>query len=203
MKGNKGKVQILGNYVLKEEDVKKGGRYYNRGIKDINYFNFIKNNREYIIRIIVDDNKIYEGNNISEYIDINDENIHIVQIIFKNTHNIISYAGMFHKEYDNGLDNILSIKLINIDTTNSKYMEGMFSNCTSLSELNLGDKFNTQNVTNMGWMFYNCKSLSELNLGDKFNTQNVTDMECMFYNCKSLSILNSSDNKLLNQFKNK
>ena len=60
MKGNKGKVQILGNRVLKEEDVKKGGwayDYYNT--KDINYFNFIKNNREYIIRIIVDDNKIY------------------------------------------------------------------------------------------------------------------------------------------------
>ena len=55
----------------------------------------------------------------------------------------------------------------------------------------------------MGYMFRYCTSLSELNLGDKFNTQNVTNMGWMFYNCKSLSILNSSDNKLLNRFKNK
>ena len=55
----------------------------------------------------------------------------------------------------------------------------------------------------MGDMFYNCESLNKLNLGNKFNTQNVTYMRYMFYNCKSLSILNSSDNKLLNQFKKK
>ena len=34
-------------------------------------------------------------------------------------------------------------------------MEGMFSKCYSLKELNLSN-FNTDNVTNMRWMFYIC-----------------------------------------------
>ena len=73
-------------------------------------------------------------------------------------------------------------------------MSLMFRVCDSLTSLNLGDKFNTSNVTNMWWMFYGCSSLTSLNLGDKFNTSNVTDMSGMFNGCSSLTSLDLGDN---------
>ncbi len=41
-------------------------------------------------------------------------------------------------------------------------------------------------------MFSNCSSLKELNLSS-FNTNNVTDMACMFRRCSSLKKLNISN----------
>ena len=72
-------------------------------------------------------------------------------------------------------------------------MRQMFDGCSSLTSLNLGDKFNTSNVTDMWCMFNECGSLTSLNLGDKFNTSNVTDMNSMFYRCSSLTSLNLGD----------
>ena len=56
----------------------------------------------------------------------------------------------------------------------------MFSECSSLKELNLSN-FNTNNVTIMRSMFYGCSSLKELNLSN-FNN-NVTNMKYMFSGC--------------------
>ena len=75
----------------------------------------------------------------------------------------------------------------------------MFSNCSSLTSLNLSN-FNTNNVTNMSGMFYNCSSLTSLNLSN-FNTNNVTNMSYMFNgmnrkNCKLIC----NDEKILNEF---
>ena len=61
----------------------------------------------------------------------------------------------------------------------------MFSNCSSLTSLNLSN-FNTNNVTNMDSMFYYCSSLTSLNLSN-FNTNNVTDMAVMFYESEKLN----------------
>ena len=87
-----------------------------------------------------------------------------------------------------------SLKSLNLgdkfDTSNVTDMNSMFNGCDSLTSLNLGDKFNTSNVTNMWWMFYGCSSLKSLNLGDKFNTSNVTNMKFMFCDCYSLEELN-------------
>ena len=71
--------------------------------------------------------------------------------------------------------------------------ECWFSGCSSLTNLNLGDKFNTSNVTNMWRMFDGCSCLTSLNLGNKFNTSNVTDMSSMFEGCSSLTSLNLGD----------
>ncbi|MBQ8234466.1 MAG: BspA family leucine-rich repeat surface protein, partial [Bacilli bacterium] len=49
--------------------------------------------------------------------------------------------------------------------------------------LDLGEKFDTSNVTNMENMFWNTGGSSEvftLDLGEKFDTSNVTNMENMF-----------------------
>ena len=74
-------------------------------------------------------------------------------------------------------------------------MNGMFSGCYSLKELNLNN-FNTNNVTNMSCMFDGCSSLQELNLNN-FNTNNVTDMNEMFSEC-----LIELKLKIKSQFKN-
>jgi surface protein len=86
-----------------------------------------------------------------------------------------------------------TITHIGIDTRRVTYMNGMFQGCSSLTSINLGDKFDTSNVTNMSGMFYQCKALSTLDLGDKFDTSNVTDMSGMFYQCSALSTLDLGD----------
>ena len=68
-------------------------------------------------------------------------------------------------------------------------MCGMFSECSSLKELNLSN-FNTNNVNNMSGMFYKCSTLKELNLSN-FNTNNVINMSYMFSYCSSLKELNT------------
>ena len=67
------------------------------------------------------------------------------------------------------------------DTSNVTNMSHMFAIMTSVEEIKLGDKFDTSNVTSMGCMFEGCQSLRYLNLGEKFDTSNVTDMHQMFY----------------------
>ena len=74
-------------------------------------------------------------------------------------------------------------------------MNGMFSLCSSLKQLNLTN-FNTNNVTNMSDMFYGCSSLKELNLNN-INTNNVTHMEGMFHGCSEELI-----KKIRNQYNN-
>ena len=79
----------------------------------------------------------------------------------------------------------------NFNTANVTYMVAMFSDCSSLTSLNLSN-FNTANVTNMGGMFSGCSSLTSLNLSN-FNTSNVTSMGSMFFGCSSLTSLNLSN----------
>ena len=80
------------------------------------------------------------------------------------------------------------------DTSNVTIMESMFSGCSSLTSLDLGDKFDTSSVTTMYYMFHGCSSLISLDLGDNFDTGNVTNMSYMFLNCSSLTSLDLGDN---------
>ena len=82
-------------------------------------------------------------------------------------------------------------------------MFGVFSGCSSLTNLNLSN-FNTQNVTNMASMFNGCFSLTNLDLSN-FNTQNVINMEEMFGVCILLKKENiiTKDDKILNEFEDK
>ena len=63
--------------------------------------------------------------------------------------------------------------------TNMNYMF-CGGDVSSMSELNLGDKFDTSNVTDMSNMFIGLNDLCSLDLGDKFDTSNVTNMSGMF-----------------------
>ena len=74
-----------------------------------------------------------------------------------------------------------------LNTSEVKDMSGMFSDCATLTSLDL-KSFNTKNVTNMGRMFANCDTLTSLDLKN-FNTKKVTDMGGMFLNCAALTSL--------------
>lgn len=77
-----------------------------------------------------------------------------------------------------------------LNTSNVIYMESMFSDCSSLTSLNI-NSFNTENVTNMNNMFFGCSSLTSLDLSN-FKTDNVTDMGGLFMECTNLSNLDLS-----------
>ena len=86
---------------------------------------------------------------------------------------------------------LTNLNLSNFNTQNVTNMCGMFHNCDLLTILNLSN-FNTQSVTNMSGIFSGCKSLTNLSLSN-FNIENVTDMSHMFSDCKSLININLSN----------
>ena len=91
----------------------------------------------------------------------------------------------------NGCTNLTSIEGIeNLNTSNVKYMNEMFGQCSNLETLDLSH-FNTEKVGNMSNMFNGCTKLRDLNISS-FNTENVTNMYGMFYGCSSLETLDLS-----------
>ena len=91
----------------------------------------------------------------------------------------------------NGCSSLKSLDLGDkFNTGNVTSIYAMFNECSSLTSLDLGNKFDTSSVTDMGYMFRGCNGLTSLNLGDKFNTSNVTNMKFMFCDCYSLEELN-------------
>jgi len=83
----------------------------------------------------------------------------------------------------------------NFDTSNVTNMANMFSNCHSLTNLDLSC-FNTSKVTNMIRMFDGCKNLVYLDLS-YFHASSATNTTSMFKNCDMLKTLIGSDSKIL------
>ena len=105
---------------------------------------------------------------------------------FANCTSITSTASWF-----SGCENLEKIIGIeNLKTDNVTDMKWMFSDCRSLTSLDVS-RFNTANVTNMKYMFNGCSSLTSLDLRS-FNTANVTDMSFLFDGCSNLTSLNGS-----------
>lgn len=74
----------------------------------------------------------------------------------------------------NGALNLTAIEGVeNLNTSEVKFMENMFNNCSSLESVDVSH-FNTSKVTSMYSMFYKCISLKDLDLTN-FDTSNVTD----------------------------
>ena len=97
-----------------------------------------------------------------------------------------SCSGWFYK-----CQNLADIEGIsNLNTEKVTDMYFMFSDCSSLTSLDLSS-FNTENVTNMISMFNKCSSLASLDLSS-FNTKNVTDMYGMFNYCEKLKSIDLS-----------
>ena len=82
------------------------------------------------------------------------------------------------------LDNVSSLDLSGLDTSNMTNMSRMFYKSTSLKNIDVSG-FDTSKVVNMDYMFNGCNNLESLNLSN-FNTSNVTSMYGMFYGCSNL-----------------
>ena len=63
-------------------------------------------------------------------------------------------------------------------------MNGMFSNCTSLEEIDLSG-FNTSSATDIQRMFSGCRALKSVDLSS-FDTSKVTHMGYLFFGCSAL-----------------
>ena len=103
------------------------------------------------------------------------------------------YLGSDYRIYATNLMNMLSgmtnlenINLSGLYTNEVADTSNMFSRVgsrTNTFNLNLGNHFDTRNVTNMAYMFSGLGTNTtnfNLNLGDYFNTSNVTNMYDMF-----------------------
>lgn len=67
----------------------------------------------------------------------------------------------------------------------------LFEYYTNVETIRFNGNFHTQNVETMGFMFSDCESLTSVDVGD-FDTSNVTDMKAMFQGCESLTSVDVS-----------
>ena len=86
---------------------------------------------------------------------------------------------------------LTNIDLSGFDTSKVVTMSYMFDGCTNLENLDVTN-FNTSKVTSMYWMFSNLKKVTSLDLSN-FDTKMVTDMFGLFRYCSSLKELDVSN----------
>ncbi len=91
------------------------------------------------------------------------------------------------KSFFNGATNLKSITGT-INTDSAQDTGYMFNNCYALTEVDLSG-FDASNVTDMSYMFYKCSALTEVDLSGQ-NASKVTTMQYMFEGCSSLTSVN-------------
>ena len=129
-----------------------------------------------------------DGSVMLWYEDKNKNNLYEVYIGGKNGKVKLNNDGSYLFAY---LENIESLDLSGLDTSNATTMFDMFLGCSNLTNLDLSN-FDTSNVTDMQSMFSGCSNLTNLDLSN-FDTSNVTDMQSMFFSCNSLTSLDLSN----------
>lgn len=78
----------------------------------------------------------------------------------------------------------------NLYTEKTTYLDGLFSDCRSATEIDISN-FDTSSVNTLAYMFSDCGMLETIDLSN-FNTENVTDFSSMFRGCSSLVELDLS-----------
>ena len=129
-----------------------------------------------------------DGSVILWYTDKDNNNLYEVSIGSENgvVEANTNGSGMFAY-----LDNVSSLDLSGLDTSNMTSMSRMFYNSTSLTNIDVSG-FDTTKVVNMNEMFAGCNNLEKINLSN-FDTSKVTNMRSMFQGCKSLINLDLSN----------
>ncbi len=118
--------------------------------------------------------------------------------IFANTDSSYLFAYIGYGTKCTATNTITNIAILNTSLTTDMTAMFMGTGSNSMTKLDLGTNFDTQNVTSMRNMFaytgYN--AITTINFGDKFNTSNVTDMSLMFANFgyTALTTLNLGEN---------
>lgn len=99
---------------------------------------------------------------------------------------VTNFAMLFYR-----CENLTSLDLSDLDTSNITSFYDMFYHCSSLTSLDLSN-FDTSNVTNMYGTFNMCKSLEELNISS-WNTSNVTTFNSFLAYCQKLKAIDVSN----------
>ena len=110
------------------------------------------------------------------------KNVEAVDMSNLNTSMTIDMTSMFSNLGYNSSNLTLNLGE-KFDTSNVTTMDSMFrsiAHSASDFTLNLGNKFDTSKVSSMGYMFYEAISVTNLDLGNKFDTSNVVNMNSMF-----------------------
>ena len=82
--------------------------------------------------------------------------------------------------------NLTSIDLSSWDVIKVTNMGNMFSTCSNLTSIGDLSAWDTSNVTNLNYMFESCSNLTSVDLSS-WDTSNVTHMMCMFQKCSNLT----------------
>lgn len=119
--------------------------------------------------------------------------------LFKDLVNLkeVNFNGAFHTEQAEsfremfyGCENLETVDLSTLDTSNVTTMREMFRDCHRLKEIDVSS-FDTSKVTMLYAMFSNCLTLKKLDLS-AFDTANVTNIGYMFSACSGLEEVNVS-----------
>ena len=134
----------------------------------------------------------YDNNTLNSTVPWKDDKASITKVVIENEIKPLSTEGWFTE-----CKNLISIEgLDNVDTSNTFFMSRMFSDCCSLTALNL-EGWDTGNVIDMGGMFDaidgNEMALTEIKGIENFDVSNVEGIGSMFLNCKELTTLNLSN----------
>lgn len=89
-----------------------------------------------------------------------------------------------------GYKSLTDIDLSKLDTSSVRSFADVFQDCSSLRSVNLAG-WDTSSGNNFSQMFFQCASLGELDVSS-FETSNVTTFKEMFYGCSSLRFLDLS-----------
>ena len=89
-----------------------------------------------------------------------------------------------------GYKSLTDIDLSKLDTSSVRSFADVFQDCSSLRSVNLAG-WDTSSGNNFSQMFFQCASLGELDVSS-FETSNVITFKEMFYGCSSLRFLDLS-----------
>ena len=131
---------------------------------------------------------VSEGNKWYSYLLPKDKGFH--KIRGNSVKKVVVKADIDNYSQDIIPNSVVEASFKGSNTSKVTNMNSMFSNCYSLTSLNLRS-FNTSNVTSMEWMFMACSGLESLDLNG-WNTSKVTSMGYMFSGCTSLTSLDLS-----------
>ena len=109
--------------------------------------------------------------------------------------NITSITNMPHIKppYMNYMFNVCkgltTIDVSNIDTSKTKELIGVFSECTNLTEINGLENWDTSNVTSLSGLFSQTK-VTKIEGVENWDTSNVKSLSALFNNCINLENVN-------------
>ena len=97
-----------------------------------------------------------------------------------------------------GLTNCEEFDLLNLDTSKSDSLCGMFRGCSSVKQLLDIDRFNTSLVTDSSYMFLNCLKLRAVSVSG-WDTSHIENTEQMLAGCAAYVLADEEQLSFLNR----